>query len=275
MVSWRLLLGALALLNKHRKKNMTIHVEKEGSQISVTSPYHPAFVRWAKTRNGRYDKSLNVWRFDARDEADVRKKLVAIYGTDGSTEVDLVDIRITLRGDDDYSRCLDSVYVAGRSVVRAYDRDSGAKLGEGCVLISGRISSGGSRANWTTVVGKGTVLELRDVPRSKLKDIDENIWEVKVVRPTPELPAIELTTTPAEESDLAAAAIAAATEGRPIDLPVLAGKGLYPPEQASLVDLTAVPAWVLLGELVRRGYTGELTAPAKEKESNDERPTTH
>jgi hypothetical protein len=42
----------------------------------------------------------------------------------------------------------------------AFDRDSGAKVGYSVRMISGKIGSGGSRANWYCIVREGSVFEL-------------------------------------------------------------------------------------------------------------------
>ena len=52
-------------------------------------------------------------------------------------------------------------------MARAYGRDSGAKIGEGVVFLEGGASSGGSVKNWYTTIKKGSVFEVRDVPRAK------------------------------------------------------------------------------------------------------------
>lgn len=55
------------------------------------------------------------------------------------------------------------VEVAGRTIARAWGRDSGAKLGDGVVKLQGRVGSGGSMKNWETVVDADVVLH--DCPR--------------------------------------------------------------------------------------------------------------
>ena len=138
-----------------------ISITRSGSDISVASPFHPAFVRRAKELGGKWDAAAKVWTFDARDEDDVRALCCEVYGTDGSP-VKLVDVRITYRHAASGDRS--AIYSCGREIARAWGRDSGAKLGEGVKLVEGRVRSGGSAKNWETVIDAGSVLVLRDVP---------------------------------------------------------------------------------------------------------------
>ncbi len=59
---------------------------------------------------------------------------------------------------------------AGFEIARAWDRDSGAKPAKGVSLVKGKVDSGGSRANWKTVVQEGTVVRLM-VPEGLLPEL--------------------------------------------------------------------------------------------------------
>ena len=144
-----------------------ISITRSGSDISVGSPFHPAFVNRAKELGGKWDSTAKVWTFDARDEDDVRALCRAVYGTDGSPDTKLVDLRITFKSGARAGQR--AVYVCGREIARAWGRDSGAKLGEGVKLVEGRITSGGSSKNWATVVDAGSVFIVRDVPEAKAR----------------------------------------------------------------------------------------------------------
>ena len=139
---------------------MNVQIVTTGSTIAVSTP-HPNtnFNKKAKDLSGRWHPDRAAWVFDSRNEALVRGALKRAYGTDGSTEADVVSVQMTV----DKSEWHGPVTVAGRVICRAYDRDSGAKLGPGVVKLSGTAPSGGSRANWTSVA-RGTFV-LHDVPR--------------------------------------------------------------------------------------------------------------
>lgn len=53
-----------------------------------------------------------------------------------------------------------AVVCLGVKVAVAFDRDSGARVAYGARMISGGISSGGSRANWYCSVSKDSVFEI-------------------------------------------------------------------------------------------------------------------
>ena len=139
---------------------MAIQINTSGSSIGVKTPHADLnFNRKAKELGGSWAPAVREWRFDVRNEALVRAALKRSYGTDGTTEADVVSVQMHV----DKSEWQGPVSVAGRLIARAFGRDSGATLADGVVLLSGKVTSGGSRANWRTVVD-GVVL-LHDVPR--------------------------------------------------------------------------------------------------------------
>jgi hypothetical protein len=139
---------------------MKVSVIKSGSELFVDTPYNSRFVKAAKDMGGKWNGGN--WKFDARDEQRVRELCMATYGSDGVTS-DLVTLRITLGpGDGEYAG---PVELHGRTIARALGRDSGAKLGDGVVLLEGGFSSGGSVKNWRTTVKEGTTVLVRDFPR--------------------------------------------------------------------------------------------------------------
>jgi hypothetical protein len=67
-------------------------------------------------------------------------------------------VRITAKEDNAKRYSVDFM---GVKVAVAFDRDSGAKVGRnGVRMVSGEITSGGSRANWYCLVKAGSVFEL-------------------------------------------------------------------------------------------------------------------
>ncbi len=136
-----------------------ISVTSAGTRLSVHSPYLPAFVAAAKALGGRW--AAPAWVFDARDEARVREALRTHYGTDGSAAAGpVVTLRVAM---DAVYADRDAIRLGGREIARAYGRDSGAKLGDGVVLLDGKFGSGGSVKNWTTRSDGATIL-IRDMP---------------------------------------------------------------------------------------------------------------
>ncbi len=141
-------------------------------QIRVKTPFNKEFVTRARNLRGSWDKKTEEWVFDDSIEDYVKSAMMEIYGTTGEETVEMVNLVIK-----DYT---ESVFCApvqlfGRTIARAFGRDSGAKLGAGIVFISGDYTSGGSVKNWKTLVD-GT-FEIQNVPlsRTDFADIQEAI----------------------------------------------------------------------------------------------------
>lgn len=65
-----------------------------------------------------------------------------------------------------------TIYLAGRVIAGARGRDSGVTIGNGVVLVSGEIKSGGSVKNWLTVVKSESVFRILDLPLGALKFLE-------------------------------------------------------------------------------------------------------
>ena len=97
-----------------------VAIERDGSILTCKSPYHPAFVTRANEIHGRYDGE--AWLFAAEKEDRVRAICREIYGTDGSGEVPLVSMQISigairLTGRPDF-------FLAGRRIAYRPERDA-------------------------------------------------------------------------------------------------------------------------------------------------------
>lgn len=89
--------------------------------------------------------------------------------------------------------------MVGRIIARATGRDSGARLGDGVVLLSGQFSSGGSVRNWKTTWKAETTIMLRDVPEPVSDGICDG-WEI--VSSDPQLPVVDRDVLIAEKERL-------------------------------------------------------------------------
>jgi hypothetical protein len=153
-----------------------------GARMTAGVPYNTKFISAAKKLGGKW--VAPDWVFDARDEQRVRDLCRDIYGSDGITS-DLVTLRIEWRSGNASNQSAFTVY--GRVIATAFGRDSGAKLGDGIVLLAGAFSSGGSVKNWETTVGAGTVVLVRDFPRAaainyiaKQTENDRRIYSIEI-----------------------------------------------------------------------------------------------
>jgi hypothetical protein len=162
-------------------KTVTQGAEKT-PKLQVLTPYHPDFPAGARNLGGTWHASSKSWLFDPRDDERVRDLCKKIYGTDGTAATgDLVTLKITAT---EYQEEFGGgIFLAGRCLATAFGRDSGAKLGEGIVLLAGKATSGGSVKNWKTLINAGTILEVKDVPRAAVPENGEDGWEIEVVEP--------------------------------------------------------------------------------------------
>lgn len=167
-------------------------VYKEENRVVVDSPYNTLFLEEAKRLGGRFRPNSKEWTFDVRDEERVKEMLLRVYGTDGIKE-DFCTLRIEWKADESVGK--GPIIAHGRKIASAWGRDSGAKLGDGVILLSGSFHSGGSMKNWETRVREGTVVLVRDFPRKEAEartvkesscrvysiyeEIDNNITKLK------------------------------------------------------------------------------------------------
>jgi hypothetical protein len=210
--------------------NITIKADdRQSGKITVASPFNPDFAPKARGAGGRWDAARKVWVFDARDEERVRKICRTVYGTDGADAADVLTIRATAkvcdqRGQGKFDDRPMSYWLAGREIARAYGRDSGAKLADGVVLLTGGFYSGGSVKNPACYHKAGTTFEVRDVPRAAAEKVHAEYHDVTlldasgniVAEPTSEpAPEPQAETAPDRSAELAAVQIEiAAAEGR-------------------------------------------------------------
>jgi hypothetical protein len=132
------------------------------TEVSVVSPYNSEFVKQAKHYGGRY--ANNAWIFNIHDEGRVRDLCKKYYGTDGTTEPDVCTVRVFISSSIHTFRGPIEFY--GRTIAKASHHASGARLGEGVVLIKGEFLSGGTGSNWKTKTGDaGATVLIRNFPR--------------------------------------------------------------------------------------------------------------
>lgn len=149
----------------------------ENGQIRVSSPYHSEFPKRARQIGGSWQASSKLWVFPEELKELVIKTLNDYYGESGLDE-NIQYITLTLRALEDIKGHAEDVIVTGRHVVKAYGRDSGAKMCDGSVLVSGTITSGGSVKNWQTIVRKDTVIKILNFNPALLPQIDTSDWEI-------------------------------------------------------------------------------------------------
>lgn len=117
------------------------------------------------------------WHFDDA-VVDKAKKLKAKW------EGELVLIEIKAK--EDVTQWRGPVYFAGYELCRAFDRDSGAKLSGDVYMLNGKITSGGSRANWVTKIEEGTTFRIKILKSMLDKAMTSKYFEVSIPDTTQE-----------------------------------------------------------------------------------------
>ncbi|MBD5170045.1 MAG: hypothetical protein HDT20_08025 [Oscillibacter sp.] len=146
-------------------------IKIENGKASISTPYHSEFVRKIKRcANAKWDPEHNVWVVDAKYVPAVRQIMCDVYGESDIPESKRYDVKLTFHKSV-YSIC-DGVFFFGKCVARAYGRDSGARVGEGVCYLAGECESGGSVRNWQSIVNKGSVVMLYDVPTTLVQDAE-------------------------------------------------------------------------------------------------------
>ena len=144
-------------------------ISVENGMAKIFTPYNVEFVARIKNIGGRkWNPDERCWMIPEAEIETARQYMLEVYGeTDLPDGDERVTVKVTFN--DDVAERTAPVILFGKEIARAWDRDGGAKVGEDVTLISGNISSGGSRANWLTKIAEGSVFKVRNVPRKALE----------------------------------------------------------------------------------------------------------
>lgn len=144
-------------------------IEINGSKALVYTPYNKEFVSQIKgIGNARWDSAKRAWSVPAECVDQVREIMEAVYGESDISGCRKVSVRLTF-AKRIYGYC-EPVTILGKTIAKAWGRDSGARPGDDVVFVSGKPESGGSAKNWTSVVPEGSVVVLHNVPEVKLSE---------------------------------------------------------------------------------------------------------
>jgi len=145
-------------------------VQADIKETGIVTLQHFAFnqrlVDSCRKLGGKWDADSKSWVFSAI-VAD------AVEDLDCKWNSEISAYEITAK--DQLSSAQDSVHFCGYPIATATGRDSGAKLHDGVAQMSGRIRSGGSVKNWTSVVEEGSIFRL-NLPAHYA--VDNDYWVV-------------------------------------------------------------------------------------------------
>lgn len=157
----------------------SIKIEIKGNKALIYTPYNKKFVE--KIHNigsSKWHARNRAWGVDIDDVEEVQSILKEIFGTDGMSKVDTCTIKIKAKKTFYYDEKL-TIYLGTIALVRAFSRDSGAKVASDNVnLLSGKITSGGSRNYPNAQIEKDATFKVKQFPVGQLSDIDSDLWEI-------------------------------------------------------------------------------------------------
>ena len=163
---------------------MSIEYTKSDDMVSVVSPYHEDFIKFARSTGGQFHGDKKAWIFSADAEEAVRDALQRIYGW---TDAPMRKVVIIAPDGNYYGDYADrgAFVVAGVVIAQAWGRDSGARAGEGVTFLSGGCDSGGSVKNWQTEIKPNSRISVRlpegaTLPRGwRYEDTNEKMEQQK------------------------------------------------------------------------------------------------
>jgi len=153
----------------------TVNLTVANGKISVQTTYNAEFVTKAKNLGGKWDSLSKSWIFSESVLDYVKEILIQIYGVTGETTYQTCTLVVK-----NYSAevVTGAVVLFGRTIAKASGRDTGARLGDDIIWLSGNYTSGGSAKYWKTIVENGN-FEIQNFPvaRTEFEDVQKAIAE--------------------------------------------------------------------------------------------------
>ena len=149
---------------------MAIEIDIQKDSAFLYTPYNEDFISRIKQTIGgtKWDKDRRAWRIPVESVPDAREIMRDVFGEcDIPSDEAKVTVRLTFS--EKVTEQCGPVRIFGKTISHARGRDSGAHPGEDVSIISGTVTSGGSRQNWESVVEPETVALLRNVSEHMLK----------------------------------------------------------------------------------------------------------
>lgn len=159
---------------------MTVKIKRTSENLYVESQYSPELPKKARQLSGKWDSLNKFWIFPIAAEDHVRELYLDVYGQWDDVVVESVDV-VCYVTEVVASEVHESLSISGRVIARAFGRDSGAKTGDGIIVIKGGFDSCGSMKNWRVKCKEDTVFKILSVPRLKAEEMLKNpTWCEKI-----------------------------------------------------------------------------------------------
>ena len=135
-----------------------------------------------------WDSSEKCWVIPVDAVDACRDIMRGVYGRCDIQDIDSIKtVKLKLTFNEDFETLHSDVILFGKTLCHACGRDSGGKPGEDVVYLNGEPSSGGSVKNWCSVVPKGAVVMLSNVPEKFWREyIQSDNLTVEIVNEVPD-----------------------------------------------------------------------------------------
>ena len=156
-----------------------ITVETRNDKLFIFTPFNRDFVTdiKASVNGARWNPAEKAWTVPVEAEETIYRLLAEHYGY----KKDSKGISVIATALKDLIGQQDSVRFSGIPVARATGRDSGARVCEDVIHVSGKFGSGGSVKNWVTEIEEGASFKLMNIPESVLESVDPERWSFTIV----------------------------------------------------------------------------------------------
>jgi len=157
---------------------MNIKVEQKEEKLQIYTPYNKNFVSDLKQSVSTAKWSGSCWEVSIEAKELIDGLLKEHYGYNPGQP----KVKIEITAKEEIEEMTGSVNFAGCPVAYARGRDTGAKVCDGIIKMSGNIRSGGSARYYKTIVEKGATFRLETYKNIiDEKTYDESIWDVKTL----------------------------------------------------------------------------------------------
>ena len=169
-----------------------IKIVKKEENISIFTPYNPFFVSNLKNRFGNARWNGECWTIPSSNEAE--KLVYELLKTSFGYTKNGKKIKIKITSKRKINRIRDAVYFCGIQIARAFNRDSGAKLGNDIIMKNGNICSGGSTKHWKTIIDEKTSFIIPEIYEKAIENKTdwEEEWTVEIIPSTEKVNKKEL-----------------------------------------------------------------------------------
>ena len=140
----------------------------EGKKAYIYTPYNSEFVMKIKRLDSaEWDSNKQAWKVNADRIPAARKIMCSVYGESDIRESKRYDVQLTFR--EEFQEEYDGIYFFGKCLAYAYSHRGEARVGDDVCFLEGGCTSGGSRNRRTTIIEKGSVVIVGDVPETMVQ----------------------------------------------------------------------------------------------------------